>query len=81
MHDRRQLHGINNHCPEARGTDTRDALDLQSSRIGVATLVNAEQDAGFKSVEWNGEGFVSGIYYYRFEAVTFSGVKKMVLMK
>jgi hypothetical protein len=47
----------------------------------VATLLNEDQKAGYRSVVWNGTGFASGIYYYRLEAGTFSGVKKLVLMK
>ncbi|MFI5251293.1 MAG: PKD domain-containing protein [Bacteroidota bacterium] len=54
----------------------------------VSTLVNNVQDAGFRSVEWNGNNIASGVYFYRIEAVgvndpakAFTQVKKMVLIK
>jgi formylglycine-generating enzyme required for sulfatase activity len=47
----------------------------------IATLVNEEQSAGWKEVEWNGSAFSSGIYFYRIQAGTFSEVKKMMLIK
>jgi hypothetical protein len=46
----------------------------------TAQLSNSEERENSFS-EWDGEGFASGIYYYRLEAGTFSGVKKLVLMK
>ncbi len=54
----------------------------------VATLVDAVQDVGYKSVSWDGTGAASGVYYYRIEAArlsapggSFTSVKKMVLLK
>ncbi len=52
----------------------------------VAKLVNAEQDAGYYSVEWQGlndAGYpvASGIYLYRLKANGFSQSKKMLLLK
>jgi hypothetical protein len=52
----------------------------------VRTLVNAEQEAGVKSVKWdgmnaNGEKVASGIYMYRMEAGDFTSRKMMVLLK
>jgi uncharacterized repeat protein (TIGR02543 family) len=52
----------------------------------VKTLVNAEQKAGFFSVNWDGTNdynkkVSSGIYIYRLSAGKFASVKKMTLVK
>jgi hypothetical protein len=47
----------------------------------IATLVNEEQSAGWKEVEWNASAFSSGIYFYKIHANNFNETKKMVLMK
>ena len=52
----------------------------------VTTLVNAEQPAGFHTVQWDGRNAAgvnvsSGIYLCRFKAGAFSDVKKMIYMK
>jgi hypothetical protein len=47
----------------------------------VATLVNAEQNAGYKSVQWNADNFASGVYFYRLQAGDFVASKKLLLLK
>jgi uncharacterized delta-60 repeat protein len=55
----------------------------------VVTLINQKQNAGSYSVEFNGENYSSGVYYYKLEAgnpasssgQVFSKVKKMILLK
>ena len=47
----------------------------------VATLVNADQEAGFKSISFDAGAFASGVYLYKVEAGTFIDVKKMVVLK
>ena len=51
----------------------------------VAVLVNDYQSAGEYVIEWDGSDVASGIYFYKFTAVTenenFSKIMKMVLMK
>jgi hypothetical protein len=47
----------------------------------VATLVNEDQRAGYRSIDWNATGFASGVYFYRLEAGNFVGVKKLLLLK
>ncbi len=55
----------------------------------VATLVNEMEEAGFKSVQFDGSNFSSGVYFYRLQAGNpsassghgFTDVKKMVLLK
>ena len=47
----------------------------------VATLVNEKQNPGSYSVEFNGEGLPSGIYFYKLEAGDFTETKRMVLLK
>jgi hypothetical protein len=54
----------------------------------MATLVDDMQQAGYRSVEWNGNNVPSGVYFYRLEATaaggphrTFTSVKKMLMLK
>ncbi len=53
----------------------------------VVTLINNKQyEAGKHSVEWNAEGFPSGIYFYRLsgtynKSITSVITKKMLLIK
>lgn len=47
----------------------------------VATLVDEIQDAGYKSVAWDGSSLSSGVYFYRLEAHKFVNMKKMLLIK
>lgn len=47
----------------------------------VATLINQKQNAGNYNIEWNGEGFASGVYYYKLTAGDFVETKKMILLK
>jgi hypothetical protein len=52
----------------------------------VRTLVNENQKAGYKRVEWDskndqGEQVASGIYFYKIKAGEFSESKKMVILK
>jgi hypothetical protein len=47
----------------------------------VATLVNEDQKAGYKSTVWNGAGLASGIYYYRLQAGDFTATRKLLLLK
>jgi len=47
----------------------------------VSTLIDKFQQAGFYSVEFNGENLPSGMYYYRIKTSEFNQTKKMVLIK
>jgi hypothetical protein len=47
----------------------------------VRTLVNQTQQAGYKTVQFNGGGMASGVYFYRLTAGSFSDVKKFILLK
>lgn len=47
----------------------------------VEELVNAYQDAGYYSVNWNADKVSSGIYFYRIDAGEFSCVKKCLIVK
>jgi hypothetical protein len=47
----------------------------------VATLVNGEESAGSKTVQFNGENLASGVYFYRLSTGTFMDVKRMTLIK
>ncbi|MBS1518768.1 MAG: T9SS type A sorting domain-containing protein [Bacteroidetes bacterium] len=47
----------------------------------VAVLVNEKQNAGSYSVEFDGSGFSSGVYFYKIEAGDFAETRRMVLIK
>jgi hypothetical protein len=47
----------------------------------VAMLVNSAQQPGSKSVYFNADNLVSGVYYYRLEAGDFTETKKLVLLR
>jgi hypothetical protein len=47
----------------------------------VTTLVSERQSAGIYQVEWDSNGFSSGIYYYRLRVGNFQDVKRMILIK
>jgi hypothetical protein len=47
----------------------------------VATLVNQIETPGYKYVNFDAGRFASGIYYYRLETGSYTGTKKMVLLK
>jgi hypothetical protein len=52
----------------------------------VKTLVNGKEDAGYKSVTWNGRNdrgtqVGAGVYLYRMEAGSFTATQKMVVVR
>jgi flagellar hook assembly protein FlgD len=69
--------------PEASNV-TINIYDIQGSL--VATLVDRREDAGSKSVQWNGSNLSSGVYILQMIAKGESGnqftdSRKMVLIK
>ncbi|NUN71345.1 MAG: T9SS type A sorting domain-containing protein [Bacteroidetes bacterium] len=47
----------------------------------VATLVNAQQAAGYYTASFNASALSSGVYFYKIEAGNYTSVKKMMLLK
>jgi hypothetical protein len=47
----------------------------------VATLVNENQEAGYKEVQFSGNNIASGMYVYRITAGNYISTKKMMLVK
>ena len=47
----------------------------------MVTLVNEEQTAGWKEVEWNASGFAGGMYVVKMTTNNFVETKKILLMK
>ncbi len=47
----------------------------------IATLVDGEQKAGYKTVSWDASQMASGIYFYRLKAGGYIRAKKMILLK
>jgi hypothetical protein len=47
----------------------------------VRTLANGPKNAGNYSVQFDGSGLASGVYFYRLRAGDFTSVKKLILLK
>ncbi len=47
----------------------------------VTTLVNEDQDAGYKEVKFNATNLASGMYIYRLTANKYVSIKKMMVVK
>jgi polyhydroxybutyrate depolymerase len=47
----------------------------------IATLVNEEQFAGWKEIEWNAKDVSSGIYFYKLMTGNYVEVKKLTVVK
>jgi len=47
----------------------------------VATLVDGEQEAGYKSVNWDASEVSSGLYFYKLTAGDFTDTRRMMLVK
>jgi flagellar hook assembly protein FlgD len=52
----------------------------------VKNLVNRQENAGYKSIQWNsinneGKQISAGLYFYTIETEKFSQTKKMILLK
>ncbi len=47
----------------------------------VATVAGGMQEAGYRSVSFDGSNLPSGVYFYRMTAGNFSAMKKMLLLK
>jgi hypothetical protein len=58
---------------------TIKVFDLLGREVSV--LVNEYKEAGSYDVNFNASGLSSGLYFYRIEAGSFKGIKRMVLLK
>jgi uncharacterized delta-60 repeat protein len=47
----------------------------------VKTLINGYKPAGIYSVDFDGTGFASGVYFYKIKSGSFSDMKKMIMIK
>lgn len=66
---------------------TLPASDIVSIKVfnalgnEIKILLNEEKQAGSYDVEWNADGYSSGIYFYSLAAGNFRETKKMILLK
>ena len=56
-----------------------EIFDILGRRI--TSLLDKNLENGYHQVEWNADGFSSGIYYYRVTVGNFYETKKMILLK
>jgi hypothetical protein len=47
----------------------------------MTTLVNEEQSAGRKEIQWNAAGYSSGVYFYRLSAEGITVVRSMIMVQ
>jgi hypothetical protein len=47
----------------------------------VATLVDAQQEAGYYTAVVSGERLASGVYFYRLTAGSYTSARKMLLLR
>ena len=47
----------------------------------ISQLVNNNLSAGSYEIEWNGNDFASGVYFYKMQTESFADVKRMILIK
>ena len=47
----------------------------------VTALINGELSAGRHTLRWDASGFSSGIYFYRFQAGSFTETRKLILIR
>lgn len=47
----------------------------------ITTLVNEKLNAGSYTVNWDGSGYPSGVYFYKLIAGDFTDTKKMLLVR
>lgn len=47
----------------------------------VATLVNAKQEPGFRTIQWSASHFTSGVYFCRLQAGAVVQIRKMILLR
>ena len=47
----------------------------------VAALVNGAKPAGIQKIEWQADGFPSGVYFYRLQTGDFVETKKLILLR
>ena len=63
-------------------TETQISLkvyDVEGRRI--TTLTDGIRTAGTHSVEWNAEGYPSGVYFMKLDAGEFTQTQKLMLVK
>ncbi len=70
--------------PQFNNAETEVEVELKLYDIlgkEIKTLVNQKEKPGEYQVEFNGNNFPSGVYFYRITAGKYNAVKKMLLVK
>jgi flagellar hook assembly protein FlgD len=63
-------------------TDTHVKVEVYNiSGQKVATVVDGQQEAGYRSVLWDASGTSSGIYLYKLTAGDYTEIKTMTLLR
>ena len=62
--------------------DSRIELDVYNLKgILINTLTSGLMNAGNHTIEWNAEGYPSGIYFVKLNAGEFAQTQKLMLVK
>ena len=91
------LYALHQNYPNPFNPTTKISYDLPDASVvslsiydlmgrEIRTLINSEQSAGFKNIQWNatdnlGKSVPAGMYIYTIEAGQFRQTRKMVLLK
>ena len=66
-------------CPDASLHTLLSVFDILGNKI--TTLVEESKRPGTYTVQFDGSNLTSGVYFYRLKAGSFSGTKKLILLK
>ena len=63
-------------------SDTQISLNIYNVEgRRITTLIKGIRTAGNHSVEWNDDGYPSGIYFVKLDAGEFTQIQKLMLVK
>ena len=58
---------------------TLNIYDVEGRKI--STLIQGVRQAGNHTIEWNAEGYPSGVYFVKLDAGEFTQTQKLMLVK
>ena len=92
-----KVYALHQNYPNPFNPTTKISYDLPEASVvslsiydlmgrEIRTMINSEQTAGFKNIQWNGtdnlgKSVPAGMYIYTIQAGEFRQTRKMVLLK